>query len=438
MLGSGTIAVYTFFAMSGHVVAYRYLQDGTAESLLSAVFRRVPRLVLPALWANLISWMLAVHGAYSSEEEWRYLRNLRLSTDDHWCKDCMSTDLGSVVRSSLQVMWTFKTDHFLWLWTLPQEICGSAMVFMLAPLARFVVNSGLAFRGMGEHVSVGDHSCPRHILRCLSFHGVLTATLLVLGCLESHCSDLTGTMAPGAWCERSFVVALRWSGLDRVWMTLALFEFGLASAHMRVLLTAPSACGSSWEKAAVSKWTDEWKTKWCVPAFLVIIGLGATTVPGNNVIHIAPALAVRNTGVDMYMLGAFAVFLGVLVSPREVRDQLANLSMLGQMSFSMYLLHMSVIWCVGMPLYNWIDHGLSPGVAFFFIAAACFGPILVVSHIFWMAIEDPLGVRLPRFAFDGIQWLIFDSRKPRPPVQATISLNDALSRASDALAGADA
>lgn len=58
------IAVYVFFIISGHVIAYRFLQNGSAESLLGAAFRRVPRLVLPVLWANLISWVLASHGAF--------------------------------------------------------------------------------------------------------------------------------------------------------------------------------------------------------------------------------------------------------------------------------------------------------------------------------------------------------------------------------------
>merc|ERR1719272_2541313 len=159
MLGCGPIAVYIFFAMSGHVVAYRYLQDGAVESLLGAAFRRVPRLVLPALWSNLIYWMLAIHAAYGYEEQWRGIRKQH-GIDDHFCANCFPKDLGVVLQTSFGLMWSFRVDHFAWLWTIPVEIFGAAMVFLLAPVSRFIVNYGMRADGSDDLVRVAGQLWP--------------------------------------------------------------------------------------------------------------------------------------------------------------------------------------------------------------------------------------------------------------------------------------
>lgn len=411
------------------------------ESLLSAAFRRVPRLVLPALWANLIYWVLASHGAFSSQEEWRRVRTQYFGVDDNWCRNCFPTDLGVVLQSSLQVMWSFKVEQFAWLWTIPHEIFGSAMVFLLAPVFRYIVNAGIQDDGSDDLVRAGGQLWPRKLLRCLSAHGALLVMVFVVGELVSHCADVTGAMAPVGWCNNFVIVsAQRWM-VGQCWRTVFLFELGLASAQMRVILSTPPKHGSSWRDAFLCKWNDHWSTKWVLPASLISFGLGACTVPVRNALVLGPRLALVHTGLDFYLLGAVATFIGVIICPQQIHDGLSRFSTLGNMAFSMYLLHMGVIWTIGMPVYLWLDAGfnVSGYTKLALTTAICIGPMFLFSHIFWLAIEEPLGVKLPQQVLTWLKWLVRESWKSQQPKEAetpSLSMNEAIYKASEALASA--
>jgi peptidoglycan/LPS O-acetylase OafA/YrhL len=255
------IAVNVFFIISGHVITYRFLRSGSAEILLGAAFRRVPRLVLPVLGANLISWVLASQGAFGSEQAWRTIRKEHsgaLEADGNWCKNCFSTDLGGVLWSSFQVMWSFRNDHFLWTWTIPIEISGSAVIFLLAPMLRFIVNFGIPAEGSDDLVHVCGQLRPQKLLRCLMVHGLLLTVVVVVEQVMEHCSDIAG---PTAGLCQTFA--------SKAYFPLSPFLLGLASAHTRVILSAPSSGGAT----LVAKWASKWQFKWLPAAGLLLIGL---------------------------------------------------------------------------------------------------------------------------------------------------------------------
>jgi len=432
------IAIYVLFILSGHVVAYRYLQDGEIESLLSAAFRRVPRILLPALWANLLYWLLATHGVFDSEEEWRRIRVHRMKADDHWCKDCITSDLGAALWTSARVIWPGENlPHFLWECTISQEIFGAAIVFLLAPISRFAVNYDIR-DGADDLVRVSGLLWPRKLLRCLSGHGVWLAVVLVLGQLATHCSDVPGAMAPVDWCENAVVLGLVRLRVYDFWRTVFLFSLGLATAQMRAILTAPHKCGCSWTDALLSKWSESCRTKWALPAVLAFLGLATSTVKGMSTLDLGSSLHVRHTGQDIWLLGAAAIFMSVLMSPKEFQGVLSrSCSSLGEISFSMCLLHIGIIWAVGFPLYIWLDRSLirNYNVVLALIAFVCATLLFYVSRIFSYAIEEPLGVWLPQRAFVFFKWLALESwkEKAKEPPKVVMSMNDALARAALAL-----
>jgi len=436
MLGCGPIAVYIFFALSGHVVAYRFLEDGKVESLLDSAFRRVPRLVLPMLWSSLIYWLLATHGAFHFEKDWRKARAQSIKHDDHWCQNCFPTDVGDVLESSLQVMWSFRVDHFAWLWTIPVEIFGAAVVFLLAPVSHTIVNFGIRAGGIDDIVRVGSLLWPTKLLRCLLAHGLLLSVVIVAGSLVTHYSDIPGPTGP-------------------LWRVIFLFGLGLASAQVRVLLSTPSKCGFSWTDAFLSKWNEKFQTKWLLPGSLILFGLGIATVPARqarNVVDFGPAMSIMQTNFDMYILGAAAIFVGVLLSPSKVRAFLSNFSYLGNISYSIYLVHMGVIWTFGLPLYVWLHGHFHPTIEFVLISVICAILVFLFSHGFCMAIEEPLGMWLPRYAIAWLKvsavehkkWLLrgtdwdVESKITKEAPKAVTSMSDMLEYAAVALEGIQA
>jgi len=417
LLGCGPVAVFIFFILSGHVIAHRYLEDGRVESLLSAAFRRIPRLLLPMFIANVLYWVLLICGAFSSEGTWRRIYAEYVHGEDRSCASpshCIPADLHYTVLKSLQVLWTREVNNFQWIWTIAVEIIGSAAVFLLAPLSLYIVNSGSRAGNTPELPrGVEEGRWPRELTRCLLAHGTLLSMMFIAGQLISHCADVSGVLAPMPWCGGLLVSGslsgLNWLGIDH-WRELFLFELGLASAQTRVLMIGFLDRESPWAEALVARWNEQWLCKWFVPTSMIIFGLGTTTVPYHNVIELAPLLSIKKTGFDMWSLGAVAIFLGVLLSPCRFRHWLANFSFLGNISFGIYLLHMGVIWTVGMSSYSWL-HGRVPDVVLFpLVTSICAGPLFLVSWVFWRTVEEPLSVSLPRQTFSGLKLLILRAK----------------------------
>jgi peptidoglycan/LPS O-acetylase OafA/YrhL len=407
------LSVHIFFTISGHVIAFRYLQNGRPASLLSAAFRRIPRLIFPALWANLICWLLATHGAFAFEGAWRETR-ARITGSPDWCKDCFPKDLSVVLQSSFNLMLHLGVQHFLWLWTIPVELCGSAFVFIAAPLFRFIINFNMCDDGTNDFVQIAGQFWPQKLLRCLVAHGLVLAVMFAFGAMLEYCSDISG-------CQSTFGYVL-WSA--SLWRYCFLFELGLATAQIRVVFAE-----ASWGNLVLSQWNAEVLTKWLFPAGLAVFWLGCCTAKMETTLYFGPWLSIANTGSTFLVLGAAALFLSVLSSPKKVRDILRTFRFLGDISFSLYLVHHGVIWAIGMPIYVLLHRHFTPppGVALSIIVFICIGPLYCISYVFWIAIEQPLGVWLPMKAFEGLtSWLLDPWKQKEKVPKASQSMREAL------------
>merc|ERR1719329_540819 len=156
------------------------------------------------------------------------------------------------------------------------------------------------------------------------------------------------------------------------------------------------------------------------------------TVPGNNVMTLGKSLQLQHSATEIWPLGASAIFLSVVLSPAEFQKCLSDsCAFVGQISFSMYLLHMSVFWAIGFPLYVWLEGTFSQhhDAVIAVIAVVCFSSLLICSHVFSQAIEESLGVRLPQQAFVFLK----ECLKTKESSNAAMSMNDALDRVALAL-----
>jgi peptidoglycan/LPS O-acetylase OafA/YrhL len=260
----------------------------------------------------------------------------------------------------------------------------------------------------------------------MSLHAVVLVSLLGLNVITNHCVDFAGPLAPAPWCDSYLQAFLGRIGVGTIAGAFFLFDVGLASAHVRAILANASASERSWAITLLSRWRGTWYTQGLVPACLILGGLSLALVPGDDLA--LPGLLIHNGRQEVFLIGASAIMLGVISCPQSVKEAMNNISFLGQLSFSMYLLHMSIIWSIGMPLYVWLSSAMTPDHAFGLIACVCAPCIYLVSAVFQQAIEEPLGVKLPHYAFTAIKWLLFDARKPRQQPEATQRMNDVLSR----------
>jgi peptidoglycan/LPS O-acetylase OafA/YrhL len=182
--------------------------------------------------------------------------------------------------------------------------------------------------------------------------------------------------------------------------TALLFTAGLAFAHIGMLFREAGQ-RILWDGITVEHWC---MVKFWLPTSLIATGILIPfllvnifdRVFDNGLIYIRMSLL---------LLGALSSLAGVLASPPKVKEAMSNFSLLGKLSYSLYLLHMSVIFAVGMPVYLWINPVLTPSVRFASIVMICILPMFLLSYIFWVCVEDPLGIRLPNYAFKGL-WKI--------------------------------
>jgi len=383
LLDYSGLSVKVFFALSGHLVAYQYLQDGKSESLLSAIFRRGPRLLIPAFCANLLYWMLSVFGANTSES------NFRKMTSNTFCEGCIPNDFFVVVASSTRVMWSFGRDHFVWLWTVSQEIYGSTVVFMLAPAFRWIVDSNVW--GFDDNTRIGSLVLPRRLHRCVLAYALF---FVCFGVLDSVViAWITPVMSTPKWSNQLLEIT-------SILQTFYLFTAGLAIAHIGIIFGEVEH-RIFWANISMSSLK---KSLYCIP--ISLIGIGAASpwminytdqcwywMTGNGV----------PLGQFVLCSGAITLLAGVASSPQDVRAVLSKLSPVGQISYSLYLLHMSVVYAVGMPLYVWFHPIInSRAITFAVVVILITGPLFSFAYCFWRYVEDPLGVRLPVRAFNTL------------------------------------
>jgi peptidoglycan/LPS O-acetylase OafA/YrhL len=396
LLDYSLLSVKVFFVLSGHLVAYQYLQDGRSESLFSAIFRRVPRLFIPAFCANLLYWVLSALGAYASESTWR-----KMIPNSTFCEGCIPSDLSVVVASSIRVLWSFGRDHFVWLWTVSQEIYGSVIVFMLAPAFRWIVDSDIW--GFDDNTRIGSLVLPRRLHRCIVAYATFFLSAAVLHVVIA------------AWIT-SVINTERFSNqllqAESVALTFYLFTAGLAIAHVGIVFGEVEH-RIYW--ASVPMQTLKKSLYW-IPISLIVTGLATPWMAAY-----AERFWYWTSGYWMPMLsylltfGAIGLLAGVASSPQEVCTAMSRFSPVGQISYSLYLLHMSVVYAVGMPFYVWIQPILnSAALTFAAVVILTTGPMAIFSYFFWRYVEDPLGVRLPVYAFNAL-W------RQRGPMTSLIS-----------------
>mmetsp|Transcript_95953 Transcript_95953/g.150097 ORF Transcript_95953/g.150097 Transcript_95953/m.150097 type:complete len:482 (-) Transcript_95953:35-1480(-) len=380
LIDYSSLSVRTFFALSGHLVAYQYLRDGSIESLFSAIFRRVPRLFLPLVFANLFYWMLSTFGVNASESTWR-----KMIPNSTFCEGCIPSDLSIVIHSSIRVLWSFGRDHFVWLWTVSQEIYGSIIVFMLAPAFRWIVDSELW--GLEKNICIGPLVMPRRLHRC-----ILAYVAFFLLCTVLH--------AVSAAVLTSSIAAPQLQEIISIAHTFYLFTAGLAVAHISIVFGEAEQsiyCGSVPMKNLK-------KSLLWIPISFVVVG---ATSPWTN--FYAEQVWYWKTGSWLnsweYLctLGAITLLAGVASIPQDVCTAMSKFSHVGKISYSLYLLHMSVVYAIGMPLYVWIHPSIdSAALIFAIVVVLTAGPMLIFAHLFWCYVEDPLGVRLPVYLFNAL------------------------------------
>ena len=119
----GSLAVCTFFALSGFVLAHAYSRS--RQSLLALASRRYVRLGLPMLVGCLLSWLLLVSGLMGSRQA------AALITHSSWLHGQFqqSPDFSAALIEPVRLLFGFSVpfaDSFdTSLWTMPIEAVGS-------------------------------------------------------------------------------------------------------------------------------------------------------------------------------------------------------------------------------------------------------------------------------------------------------------------------
>ncbi len=199
----GMRAVYVFFTISGIALTYPILRARQPDRMLvgMAVYR-YPRLVVPILASGLIVWALLATGSMTNIEASRH------NAAPGWYSTIYAfpADLFVMLKFSLWDVFGYVPSQESWnnvLWTMPVELFGSFMLFVLLAFVRWrwlrliiicgpgaywalTVNNGY-YAGFFGGRTAGGNSGRRRVLRALT---------------PSSCCRLTsGLVLPrrGAW-----------------------------------------------------------------------------------------------------------------------------------------------------------------------------------------------------------------------------------------------
>ena len=132
---NGGAAVSVFFVLSGFILSLPFAKDQDWSRILTALFKRWPRLAALTTIACLFSWVMIVlsHGDY---------QQAAAITGNHWMASHFNSPLHgrdvswvAALRSGLYGVFLFGDVHFdSPLWTMRIELFGSFAIFFSAPV----------------------------------------------------------------------------------------------------------------------------------------------------------------------------------------------------------------------------------------------------------------------------------------------------------------
>lgn len=308
-LYAGSAAVYIFFVLSGFVLSYAILKNGSNinKKIASMTIKRYPRLAIPALVSCLLVW-LAFH------------LNIDTSTTTHWISRMGSTD-GSIFLSIYDALinaFIFGKSEYNWvLWTMQSELLGSLVIFALLYIKTNFKN--IVF--------------------------FISSIVFLIGSF-----GLSTQLGLGVFC----------------------FLFGMFT------------------------YLYGFKINNYIAILMLIVGLYFAGAHNESTSYF-----IFNKFLGSYTHSLLSVAAGPLVvysilMNSKLSDMLDTkpLVFLGKLSFSLYLLHMLMIYIVGMPIFNYMS-----GIGFTYMSSAITASITVIitsliSSFFYSEYIDDLSINV--------------------------------------------
>lgn len=125
---SGTFAVRVFFVLSGLVLSLAFFQYRTPQMLAAAVFRRYPRLFLPAVTAVFLVYVLLTLQLFGNRD----VSDALARPADDWIRGFyqFAPDVRVALREGFYSAYVTGECHYLpILWTMSFELQGSLLVY---------------------------------------------------------------------------------------------------------------------------------------------------------------------------------------------------------------------------------------------------------------------------------------------------------------------
>jgi peptidoglycan/LPS O-acetylase OafA/YrhL len=133
----GQLAVMIFFLISGFSLSYGYFSKPTSLNLRKMVIQRYPRLVIPAITAGLLSYLILYFDLYRNKVVATLLGGDKKSYDWFNVKPFFADFLSSVGFNSFFIIGTVSPYDPI-LWTMSYEFIGSLFIFGI--IALFKIN----------------------------------------------------------------------------------------------------------------------------------------------------------------------------------------------------------------------------------------------------------------------------------------------------------
>jgi len=129
VITNGNYFVTIFFVLSGYVLSKNYFQTKNIDSIVSASFRRFPRLIIPAVFSLIISFLLV-----------RFSLVYNIEASEITLSDWLATlwkangSFGSLIHDFRSAIFFEKSAYNISLWTISVELFGSFLVFAILAL----------------------------------------------------------------------------------------------------------------------------------------------------------------------------------------------------------------------------------------------------------------------------------------------------------------